>query len=277
MNNLSEQILILDTTMRDGELVPGIKMSQAEKLRLAQLLEEAKVDIIEVSYPAKSQQDFDEIVAVSREIKNSIVCALSNLSVQEIERAATGLKSASRGRIHLYSNVNLAKKEPLKRQEALSMIQQGVTLARNYCDDIEWSAFDASRSDLDFLCRGIEMAINSGAKTINIPDSLGVLLPAEFAQLLEKIFTRVPNIDKSIVSVHCHDDCEQALLNSLIALEVGVRQIECSLNGLGARKGNANLKSVIKEIDQNPTYKTSVILEKIPPAEELVKQISASN
>lgn len=272
--NPSNQILILDTTMRDGELVPGVKMSLEEKITLAQLLEQARVDVIEVSYPAKSQKDFDEIVAVSQVIKTSIVCGLSNLHPEEIKRVGIGLKPASRGRIHLYSNVNFLKKDQLKEQEALSMIQKGVILAKNYCDDIEWSAFDASRSNLDFLCRAIEIAIDSGATTINIPDSLGVLLPDEFAQLLNKIFSQISNIEQSVVSVHCHDDLEKAVENSLIALNVGARQIECSINGLGARKGNTNLKHITQELIKNDKYKTSIFLEIITLAEKFVKKIT---
>lgn len=272
-NNPSDKILILDTTMRDGELVPGFKMSQEEKVTLAQLLEQARVDIIEISYPAKSQKDFDEIVAVSQVIHNSVVCGLSNLFPEEIERVGIGLKFAAQARIHLYNNVNILTKNELKKQETLSMIQKGVTLARNYCDDIEWSAFDASRSDLDFLCRAIEIAINSGAKTINIPDSLGVLLPEEFVQFLDKIVNQVPNIEQSVISVHCHNDLGKAVENSLIALKIGVKQIECSINGLGARKGNANLQHLIQKILKEEKHQISIVSDFIILAEKFVNKI----
>lgn len=240
---VDSKILILDTTMRDGELVPGVRMNIQQKLRLAKVLEAMRVDVIEVGYPGAFRKDFDELFMVSKQIKQSVVCGLSSCQPDEIASVSLAIKPAARGRIHIYTPINL--QDSRFSQTTLEMIQDSIALARNYCGDIEWTAFDATRSSLDFLCQAIETAIRSGATTINIPDSFGVTTPDEFAQLISNIMHRVPNIERAILSVHCHNDRDLAVENSIAAVMQGARQIECSINGLGARKGNADLTELV--------------------------------
>ncbi|MGI8501264.1 MAG: 2-isopropylmalate synthase [Hassallia sp.] len=266
------KVLIFDTTMRDGELTPGVKMNLQQKISISQLLENMGIDIIEVGYPGSYQKDFEEVFQISQIIKNSIICGLASANEDEIITLAEAIKPAKRGRIHTYSLVNIKNKSI--NAQVLAIIKDSVSLARNYCDDIEWSAFDAPRSEPDFLCQAIETAIKSGATTINIPDSLGLASPSEFSQLLQMIFNRVPNIDEAVVSVHCHDDLGLAVKNSLIALNCGVRQIECAINGLGARKGNPDLEDVVMGILQQGNYQVDIDTTLMSKATELVARIT---
>jgi 2-isopropylmalate synthase len=266
------KVLIFDTTMRDGELTPGVKINLQQKISISQLLENMGVDIIEVGYPGIYQKDFEEVLQISQLIKNSIICGLASANEDEIITLAEAIKPAKQGRIHTYSLVNI-KNQSINAQ-VLATIKDSVSLARNYCDDIEWSAFDAPRSEPDFLCQAIETAIKSGATTINIPDSLGLASPSEFSQLLQMIFNRVPNIDEAVVSVHCHDDLGLAVNNSLIALNCGVRQIECAINGLGARKGNADLEDVVMGVLQQGNYQVDIDTKLMSKASELVAEIT---
>ncbi|MDZ8035275.1 2-isopropylmalate synthase [Nostoc sp. DedSLP04] len=254
MSENNHKVIIFDTTMRDGELTPGVKMNLQQKIIISQLLEEMGVDIIDVGYPGSSQKDFDEVFNISKIIKNSIICGLASSNSNEIITLAEAIKPAIRGRIHTYTPVNIKNQSKLTKEEVLATIKESVSLARNYCDDVEWSAFDAPRSEPDFLCKSIETAINSGATTVSIPDSLGLASPEEFLQLLQMIFNRVPNINEVVVSVHCHDDLGMSIDNSLIALSCGARQIECAINGLGARKGNADLAKVVTEVLKQDKY-----------------------
>jgi 2-isopropylmalate synthase len=270
---MKPQIKIFDTTMRDGELASGIKMNIQQKIALAKLLEEMGIDIIEVGYPGAFQKDFEEIVMISELVKNSIICGLASTNPKEILSLAQALKSASRGRIHLYTPVNLKELSAVDEKQVIEAIRANIQLARNFCDDIEWSAFDAARSQSDFLCKTVETSIAAGATTVNIPDTLGSLLPKEFSSLIVTIVNKVPNIDRAIISVHCHDDLGLAVENSLAALECGVRQIECSIHGLGARKGNANLAAIAREIAKDDKYITNVNLDLIGAIEQLVSQI----
>jgi 2-isopropylmalate synthase len=252
------KIIIFDTTMRDGELMPGVKFNLQQKISISKLLEEMGIDVIEVGYPANSPSDFDQVLQISKIISNSTICGLAGAKKEEILTAAEAIQPAKRGRIHTYNNVNLKNKDKLRLQDELKSIKDNISLAKNHCGEVEWSAFDAPRSEPDFLCKAIETAINSGATTINIPDSLGLSSPEEFSQLLEMIFNRVPNIDKAFISVHCHDDLGKAIENSLIGLDYGVRQIECAINGLGARKGNADLAAVVREVVNSQNYQTDI-------------------
>jgi 2-isopropylmalate synthase len=258
--------------MRDGELAPGVKLTVAQKLELAQLLEQLGVDVIEVSYPAASAQDFEAIVQVSQVVRQAIVCGLSGAKPHEIEQTATALRSTCRPRIHTYAAVNLPKGSP--PYQTLELIKTSVTLARNYCDDVEWSAFDATRSNPDFLCRSIEVAIAAGATTVNIPDSLGVATPETFSDLIAQVIDRVPNIDQAVIAVHCHDDRGLAVDNSLAAVRVGARQVECSINGLGARKGNADLGEIVRSLLQQYPDAIAVNSELLKPASALVAQMT---
>ncbi|WP_066426130.1 2-isopropylmalate synthase [Anabaena sp. 4-3] len=267
------KVIIFDTTMRDGELTPGVQMNLTQKIAISQLLEQMGVDIIEVGYPAKLPKDFDEVFHIAKIIKKSTICGLANANTNEIITLAEALKPAKKSRIHTYTPVNLKHSSQLRESETLEIIKNSISLSRNYTDDVEWSAFDAPRSDADFLCKAIETAIKSGATTISIPDTLGLSSPAEFSQLLEMIFQRVPNIEQAIVSVHCHDDLGMAVENSLMALNCGVRQVECAINGLGARKGNADLEKVVMAI-QRENFQVNIDISLMRQASELVAEIT---
>jgi 2-isopropylmalate synthase len=266
-------ILLFDTTMRDGELFPGFKMNLAQKLELAKILEQIGIDVIEVGYPGNERQDFLAIQAVSSEIATSIVCGLAGSKPSEIECLGEALAGAVRGRINIYTNLNLRWSSD--RFKVIDNIAHSIKLATNYCDDIQWSAFDAIRSDRDFLYQTIEVAIAQGAKTICIPDTFGSLTPQEFTNLIKNIVNSVPNCDRAILSVHCHDDLGMAVDNSLAAITSGARQIECSICGIGARKGNANLEKIIDKaiaLNYNLNYQTSLISQ----ASNLVSKILSS-
>ncbi|MGB7444106.1 MAG: hypothetical protein WA919_23825 [Coleofasciculaceae cyanobacterium] len=268
------RVIIFDTTMRDGELALGVKMNLQQKTSLAKLLEAIGVDVIEVGYPGVYAKDFEEISQISQIIDNSTICGLASSKLTEIEKVAEAIKPAKQGRIHTYIPVNLKSYSTLETEKTLAAIKDSVSLSRSYCDDVEWSAFDAPRSDPDFLCKAIETAINSGATTISIPDSLGLATPEEFSQLLSMVVNRVPNIDQVILSVHCHDDLGKAVDNSLAALGCGVRQIECSINGLGARKGNADLGKIVRAVLSQGKYQIEIDTSLISQASELVNQIT---
>ncbi|MEH1934904.1 MAG: 2-isopropylmalate synthase [Nostoc sp.] len=274
MSTNNNKVIVFDTTMRDGELTPGVKMNLQQKTTISQLLEQMGVDIIEVGYPGSSQKDFDEVFNISKIIKKSTICGLASSNPNEIMTLAEAIKPATRGRIHTYTPVNIKNQSKLSKEEVLATIKQSVSLARNYCDDVEWSAFDAPRSEPDFLCKSIETAIKSGANTISIPDSLGLASPEDFSQLLQMIFNRVPNIDQAVVSVHCHDDLGMAVDNSLIALSCGVRQIECAINGLGARKGNADFSKVVMEVLKQGNYQIDIDTSLMSKAAEVIFQIT---
>jgi 2-isopropylmalate synthase len=268
------KVIIFDTTLRDGELTPGVKMNIHQKMSIAKLLEEMHVDVIEVGYPGAFQKDFDEIFTLSKQIKNSTICGLASSKPEEIDSVASAIKPAARGRINVYTPVNLKNQSELSEEQTLEVIRDSVTLARDYCADVEWSAFDATRSEPDFLCKAVETAIKSGSTTVAIPDSLGTSSPEEFSGLIAMLINRVPNIDQVTISVHCHDDLGLAVENSLSTLACGVRQIECSINGLGARKGNANLEKVVRAIAQSVNYRVDIESSLLSTASELVTQIT---
>ena len=265
---VGNNIRIFDTTMRDGELTPGVKMSMVEKISIAKLLEEMGVDVIEVGYPGKIEKDFDQVWNISKIIKNSIICGLASSNEDEIISVAQAIEPAQKGRINIYTNVNI---KDAKKEQVLETIQNSVSLAKHYCEDVQWSAFDATRSKPEFLCQAVEVAINSGATTISIPDSLGTATPEEFSQLIQSVIN-LSNID-IVVSVHCHDDLGLAVDNSIAALDCGVRQIECAINGLGARKGNADLE-IVAQVLKEKNYKTQINTSLINQASELVTKIT---
>lgn len=279
---LEPKVIIFDTTMRDGELTPGVKMNIQQKLKIAKLLEEMRVDVIEVGYPGAFQKDFDEIFTISQEVKQAVICGLASSKSEDILSVALAIKPAARGRINVFTPVNVKTHAEWSEEQTLDIIKDSISLARNYCDDIEWSAFDAARSEPDFLCQAVESAIKSGATTVSIPDSLGTSFPEEFSGLIEMIINRVPNIDQATISVHCHDDLGLAVENSLAALNTGARQIECSINGLGARKGNADLEDIVSAIVQrrhdtnvhSPNDKLDIDASLLSAASELVAQIT---
>jgi len=248
MTDSHNDVIIFDTTLRDGEQSPGASMNLEEKLRIAEVLEEMRVDVIEAGFPIASNGDFEAVREVSKVVTNSTVCGLARSGNRDIDRAAEALKPAKSSRIHTFiatSPLHMRVKLQMEPAEVHQAVIDSVTRARKYTDDVEWSCEDGSRSEHDFLCRCVESAIKAGARTINIPDTVGYAVPEEFGALITMLFNRVPNIDKAVISVHCHNDLGLAVANSLAALQAGARQVECTINGLGERAGNAALEEIV--------------------------------
>ena len=248
---MSEKIVIFDTTLRDGEQAPGATMNLDEKLAIAKLLEKMKVDVIEAGFPAASEGDFEAVSRIASTIKNSTICGLARAVKNDIERVGEALKFSEQGRIHTFISTSpIHMKYQIKKDEkqVLEAIKETVSLARNLCADVEWSGMDATRSDHNFLFQAIETAIKAGAKTVNIPDTVGYTTPNEYYNLITKIKNNVSNIDKATISVHCHNDLGLAVANSLSAICAGARQIECTINGIGERAGNAALEEIVMAI-----------------------------
>ncbi len=243
-----DRVVIFDTTLRDGEQCPGATMTFEEKLAVADLLDEMGVDIIEAGYPAASNGDFDAVAAIAGRIKNAAVAGLARTTPNDIERAGAAVRAARRPRIHTFvstSPVHMKYKLGKSADEVLELSVASVTRARNLVDDVEWSAEDGTRTETDFLCRCVEAVIRAGATTINIPDTVGYTTPDEYRALFRTVRERVPNSDKAVFSVHCHNDLGMAVANSLAGLEGGARQVECTVNGIGERAGNAALEEVV--------------------------------
>ena len=279
-NTDKNQIVIFDTTLRDGEQSPGASMNLDEKLRIALLLEEMGVDVIEAGFPIASDGDFEAVNEIAKVVKNSTVCGLARATRGDIERCADAIKPAERSRIHTFistSPLHMEYKLQMAPEKVLEKVTESVTLARNFTDDVEWSAEDGSRTEHDFLCRCVEAAISAGATTINIPDTVGYAIPAEFADLISHVMNNVPNMDKAIISVHCHNDLGLAVANSLAAVAVGARQVECTINGLGERAGNAAMEEIVMALktrnDLMP-YTTGIKTENIIKASRLVSTIT---
>ncbi len=248
MTSNTQRVIIFDTTLRDGEQSPGAAMNLEEKLRIAKMLEELGVDVMEAGFPIASKGDFEAVHAIASAIKNSTVCGLARAQAGDIERAAEALKPAARGRIHTFistSPLHMKFKLQMEPEKVLQAVTDSVTLARKLCDDVEWSAEDGTRTEHDFLCRTVEAAIKAGARTINIPDTVGYTTPQEYADLFRMLVNRVPNIGQAILSTHCHNDLGLAVANSLAGVIGGARQIECTINGLGERAGNAALEEIV--------------------------------
>ncbi|MGH6882798.1 MAG: 2-isopropylmalate synthase [Hypericibacter sp.] len=274
------RVVIFDTTMRDGEQSPGASMNLDEKKRIAAVLEEMGVDVIEAGFPIASNGDFEAVREVAKLLKTSSVAGLARASKKDIDRAWEALQGAVRPRIHSFlstSPLHMKFKLQMEPEAVHQAVIDSVTYARGLCEDVEWSAEDASRTDHDFLCRCVEAAIKCGASTINIPDTVGYAVPDEFAALIKMLFNRVPNIDKAIISVHCHNDLGLAVANSLAAVGAGARQVECTVNGLGERAGNAALEEIVMALRtrQNALpYKTGIRTEVITRASRLVSTVT---
>lgn len=244
----NEKLIIFDTTLRDGEQSPGFSMNTEEKLLLARQIEALGVDIIEAGFPIASDDDAHAVKLIAAEIRMPIIAALARCNSADIDRAGESLKLAARSRIHTFiatSDLHLERKLRITRDECMTALTDGVKRARNYTDDVEFSAEDATRTNLDFLCRVVETAINAGATTVNLPDTVGYCTPEDVTDFFTEVRTRVPNADKVVFSAHCHDDLGLAVANSLAAVRAGVRQIECTINGIGERAGNASLEEVV--------------------------------
>lgn len=249
--DVNERIIILDTTLRDGEQAPGATMTVNQKIEIARALDDMGVDIIEAGFAAASAGDFQCIGQIGKLVKNATVSSLARAKTSDIETAGLAVKSAQKPRIHTFistSDCHLQYQFKMTPDEALKVIEATVHHARNFCDDVEWTAMDATRSNIDFLARAVETAINAGARTINLPDTVGYTTPDEYSHLFRRIKNMVPNIDKVILSVHCHNDLGLAVANSMAAIRAGARQVECTINGIGERAGNAALEEIVMAI-----------------------------
>ena len=270
------KIIIFDTTLRDGEQAAGATMTYNEKLAIAELLDQMKVDVIEAGFAIASEGDFKAVSAIAKNAKNSAICSLARAIKGDIERAGEAVKSCQKGRIHTFistSAIHLKYQMRKTEAEVLEAISETVSLARNLCSDVEWSGMDATRSDKDFLFKAIETAIKAGARTVNIPDTVGYTTPDEYFELISDIKNNVSNIDKAIISVHCHNDLGLAVANSLSALQAGARQVECTINGIGERAGNAAMEEIVmalKTRQDRLNFETNIIPEYFARASRLV-------
>ena len=255
---MADKLIIFDTTLRDGEQSPGASMTRDEKLRIARQLERLKVDVIEAGFAASSNGDFEAVQTIARAIKDSTVCSLARANDRDISRAAEALAGAARARIHTFiatSPLHMDKKLRMTPEQVLEQAKQSVRFARNLCADVEFSSEDGSRSDPDFLCRVLETAIAEGATTINVPDTVGYTVPELYGNFIRTLRERVPNSDKAIWSVHCHNDLGMAVANSLAGVKLGgARQVECTINGLGERAGNCSLEEVVMALKTRRDY-----------------------
>jgi len=276
----TNQIRIFDTTLRDGEQSPGASMTHGEKIELAALMEEMGVDVIEAGFPASSEGDFAAVSQIAKQSKNAIICGLARSTPNDIERCAAAVRNAARPRIHTFistSPVHMKHKLQMGPNAVLEAVGRSVSQARNLVEDVEWSAEDATRTEFDFLCQCIDLAIRSGATTINIPDTVGYSHPDEYGALFKRLIENVANSDKVIWSAHCHNDLGLAVANSISAVANGARQVECAINGLGERAGNAALEEVVMALrvrqDSLP-YATNVKSEYLSRASAMVSRIT---
>jgi 2-isopropylmalate synthase len=283
-NFMARRIIIFDTTLRDGEQSPGMSMTKEEKLLVADGLDQMGVDVIEAGFAIASEGDFEAVKAIAEVTKNAVVCSLARAKKIDIERAAEALKPAKRNRIHTFistSDIHLKHQFRLTRDEVLDIIRDTVGLARNFTDDVEWSAMDATRSDMGYLCKAVETAIAAGATTINLPDTVGYGLPGNIAHMFKTVRENVPNADKAIFSFHGQNDLGLASANSLAALQAGAGQVECTINGIGERAGNTALEEVVmalsvraKEFDDAIT---GIDTRHIMKLSKLIQQITGQN
>ncbi len=273
------RISIFDTTLRDGEQSPGCSMDLSEKLRMAEKLEELGVDIVEAGFPIASEGDFAAVKAVAARCRGVKVAALCRTADQDVARAAEALAHAASPRIHTFcatSDIHLEHKLKKSRAEVIEMTRRAVTQARNYAEDVEFSAEDATRSDIDYLCEVLDTAVEAGASVLNVPDTVGYTTPSEFKHLVEQVLQRVVRDRDVIVSVHCHNDLGLAVANSLAAIEAGARQVECTINGIGERAGNASLEEIVMALhvraDRLP-FETGIVTPQLYRASQLLSSI----
>lgn len=273
------RISIFDTTLRDGEQSPGCSMDLDEKLRMAEKLEELGVDIVEAGFPIASEGDFAAVKAVAARCRGLKVAALCRTAEQDVARAAEALAHAASPRIHTFcatSDIHLQHKLKKTRAEVIEMTRRAVRQARDYADDVEFSAEDATRSDIDYLCEVLDTAVEAGASVLNVPDTVGYTTPNEYKYLVEQVISRVVRDRNVILSVHCHNDLGLAVANSLAAIEAGARQVECTINGIGERAGNASLEEIVMALhvraDRLP-FETGVVTEQLYPASRLLSSI----
>ncbi|MGB0458745.1 MAG: 2-isopropylmalate synthase [Porticoccaceae bacterium] len=275
-----DNLVIFDTTLRDGEQSPGASMTKDEKVRIAKALEKLRVDVIEAGFAVSSQGDFDAVQAIANTIKESRICSLSRAVKGDIEAAAQALKGAEAGRIHTFiatSPIHMKYKLQMEPDQVLDQAISAVKLARGLIDDVEFSLEDASRTEFDFMCRITEAVIAAGAQTINLPDTVGYTDPGEYGAMIERLLNTVPNADQAIFSVHCHNDLGLAVANSLAAVKAGARQVECTINGLGERAGNASLEELVMAIRTRKDIfpvQTRIDTTQIVPTSRLVSSVT---
>jgi 2-isopropylmalate synthase len=279
-NDKDQRVIIFDTTLRDGEQSPGAAMTLEEKIEVAEFLDAMGVDIIEAGFPISSSDDFEAVREVSRRVKNAVVCGLARAGFKDIDRAGEALKGARRPRIHTFistSPVHMKHKLQMGANAVLDAVGASVVRARNLTDDVQWSAEDATRTERDFLCRTVELAIRSGATTINIPDTVGYTTPQEYVEIIEMLRNRVPGAENVIFSTHCHNDLGLAVANSLAGVIAGARQVECTINGIGERAGNAALEEIVMALkvrrDRMP-FTTGIDTTMLARASKLVSNVT---
>jgi len=274
------RITVFDTSLRDGEQSPGCSMNQQEKLRLAHQLDRLGVDVSEAGFPIASEGDFEAVRAISAVVRRPIIAALARACRPDIERAWQALQGAARPRIHVFlatSDIHLQYKLRMTRDECLAQARDAVRLAKSLCDDVEFSPEDATRTEPDFLCRVLDAVVEAGATTLNIPDTVGYTMPTEFGDLIATIRRRVKGIEKVTISAHCHNDLGLAVANTLAAIAAGARQVECTINGIGERAGNASLEEIVMAMRVRPDrypYETSVVGEHLFGASQLLSEIT---
>ena len=276
-----ERVRIFDTTLRDGEQSPGAAMTLEEKIEVAEFLDTMGVDVIEAGFPISSPGDFEAVSEIAKRVKNAVVCGLARAGFKDIDRAGDALKNAKRARIHTFistSPVHMKHKLNMGPNAVLDAVGASVSHARSLTDDVQWSPEDATRTEHDFLCRCVELAIRSGATTVNIPDTVGYATPQEFFELIQMLKNRVPNIDQAVIATHCHNDLGLAVANSLAGVLAGARQIECTINGIGERAGNAALEEIVMALkvrrDRMP-FATGIDATMLARASKLVSNVTS--
>ena len=274
------RITVFDTTLRDGEQSPGCSMNVQEKLRMARQLDRLGVDVIEAGFPIASDGDFEAVQAIAAAVRRPVIAGLARACPPDIERAWQALKGAARPRIHVFlatSDIHLKYKLRISRAQCLEQARESVRLAKSFCQDVEFSPEDATRTDRDFLCEVVQAVIDAGATTVNIPDTVGYTMPAEFAEIIQMLRERVRGIENITISVHCHNDLGLAVANTLAALAAGARQVECTINGIGERAGNASLEEIVMATRVRPDryeYDTAVVSEQLYPASQVLSEIT---
>src|SRR5450631_811704 len=274
------RITVFDTTLRDGEQSPGCSMNQQEKLRLAHQLDRLGVDVIEAGFPIASDGDFESVKAIASVVRRPIIAGLARACRPDIERAWEALKGAERPRIHVFlatSDIHLQYKLRITHDQCVEQAREAIRFAKSLCDDVEFSPEDATRTDPDFLCRVLEAVVEAGATTLNIPDTVGYTVPSEFGDLITTIRQRVKGIENVTISAHCHNDLGMAVANALAAVAAGARQVECTINGIGERAGNASLEEIVMAMRVRPdkfAFETGIVGEQIFPASQMLSEIT---
>ncbi len=274
------RVTIFDTTLRDGEQSPGCSMNQQEKLRLAQQLDRLGVDVIEAGFPIASEGDFESVKAIAQTVRRPIIAGLARACRPDIERAWEALQHAAHPRIHVFlatSDIHLQYKLRMPRDQCVAHAREAIQLAKSLCDDVEFSPEDATRTDPDFLCRVLDAVVEAGATTLNIPDTVGYTVPSEFGELIAMIRRCVKGADKVTISAHCHNDLGMAVANALAAVNAGARQVECTINGIGERAGNASLEEIVMAMRVRPDrypYETGIASEQIFTASQMLSEVT---